>query len=236
MPEHIDSESCGCWGCIEEFEVRSVARDSLGLLAKDRARVDLVPTGSLGATSPPVEMSLLAQLKMAAESKGSERGAAGAVRSGVPVDLVALELLGTIARELHWDAIELLACDPYADEDPVSDALALLGRVDQLPGEVLAVRVPRWRQWVVQIQAYLAPERRTPVPGLCPAPGCGELEWFTYDDEGARVASSALVALWEGEQVQSVMCNCCYSVWARHQLWELSGALGAGFSSRVLAP
>ncbi|NBK23156.1 MAG: hypothetical protein EOM68_14140, partial [Spirochaetia bacterium] len=136
MPEHVDSVDCGCWGCISDWEVRSVARDSLKLLAEERVRVDLVAADELGVIAPPVELPLLEQLRMATERQGSEGSSAGASRSGVPVDLVAVELLGSISRELHWDAIELLACEPYAKEDLFADALAVLGRVDELPAEV----------------------------------------------------------------------------------------------------
>lgn len=235
MPEHIDSIDCGCWGCISDWEVRSVARDSLKLLVDERLRVDLVAADELEGREIPLEFSLLKQLKMAAELKGSEGSCAGASRSGVPVDLVAVELLGSISRQLHWDAIELLACDPYAKEDPFVDARAVLGRIDELPAEVLAVRAPRWRSWVVQIQTYLAPERRTPVQGKCPSSECGALEWFTYDEDGGRLVAPAMVALWEGERIEAVMCNCCFQVWPRHKLWELGGLVDPNLSARLLA-
>ena len=235
MPEHIDSIDCGCWGCISDWEVRSVARDSLKLLVDDRLRVDLVAADELEGREIPLEFSLLKQLKMAAELKGSEGSCAGASRSGVPVDLVAVELLGSISRELHWDAIELLACDPYSQEDPFVDARAVLSRIDDLPAEVLAVRGPRWRSWVVQIQAYLAPERRTPVQGKCPSAECGASEWFTYDEDGGRLVAPAMVALWEGERIELVMCNCCFEVWPRHKLWELGGLVDPNLSARLLA-
>lgn len=234
MPEHkIDDPTCGCWGCIE---LHNSARSSLSLLAKERARVDLVAPDELGVVSPPLELSLLEQLKMASELKGSKPGQMGGCNaSGVPVDLVAVEMFESIGRELHWDAISLLARDPDSVEDVFADSLALLGRVDSLPGDVLEARVEKWRGWVVQIQAYLSPERRTPVPGVCPADGCGQSQWFSYDDEGGRVSEHALVALWEGERVDSVMCSCCYSVWPRYRLWELGQALGQGFDFRSLA-
>lgn len=226
MPEHIaDDPRCGCWSCIE---LHNSARSSLTLLAKERVRVDLVAPDELGIVAPPVELPLLTQIVDAAYSKGSERGANGTQRSGVPIDLVALEIVGSIGRELHWDAVSLLARGPDSVEDLFADALAVLGRVDELPGDVLESRVPRWRAWVVQIQTYLSPERRTPVPGVCPADGCGQSEWFSYDEDGDRVVSPALVALWEGDRVESIMCSCCYAVWARHQLWELGQALGQG--------
>lgn len=235
MPEHVDDVNCGCWGCISDWEVRSVARDSLKLLAEERVRVDLVAADELGVVVPPVELPLLEQLRMAAERQGSEGSSAGASRSGVPVDLVAVELLGSISRELHWDAIELLACDPYAKENPFVDARAVLSRIDDLPAEVLAVRGPRWRSWVVKVQTYLAPERRTPVQGKCPSAECGASEWFTYDEDGGRLVAPALVALWEGEQIESVMCNCCFEVWPRHKLWELGGLVDPNLSARLLA-
>lgn len=235
MPEHIDDVTCGRWGCISDWEVRSVARDSLKLLAEERVRVDLVAADELGVVTPPVELPLLEQLRMAAERKGSRPGRSGGSSSGVPVDLVAVELLGSISRELHWDAIELLACEPYAKEDLFADALAVLGRVDELPAEVLAVRGPRWRSWVVQIQTYLAPERRTPVQGKCPSSECGASEWFTYDEDGGRLVAPAMVALWEGEQIEAVMCNCCFEVWPRHKLWELGGLVDPNLSARLLA-
>lgn len=235
MPEYVDSIDCGCWGCISDWEVRSVAGDSLKLLVDDRLRVDLVAADELEGREIPLEFSLLKQLKMATERQGSEGSSAGASRSGVPVDLVAVELLGSISRELHWDAIELLACDPYSKEDPFVDARAVLGRIDDLPAEVLAVRGPRWRSWVVQIQTYLAPERRTPVQGKCPSAECGASEWFTYDEDGGRLVAPALVALWEGEQIESVMCNCCFQVWPRHKLWELGGLVDPNLSARLLA-
>lgn len=235
MPEHIDDVNCGCWGCVSEWEVRSVARDSLKLLVDERLRVDLVAADELEGREIPLEFSLLEQLRMAAERQGSEGSSAGASRSGVPVDLVAVELLGSISRELHWDAIELLACDPYAKEDPFADARAVLRRIDELPAEVLAVRGPRWRSWVVKVQTYLAPERRTPVQGKCPSSECGASEWFTYDEDGGRLVAPAMVALWEGEQIESVMCNCCFQVWPRHKLWELGGLVDPNLSARLLA-
>lgn len=233
MPEHVvDFPDCGCWGCIE---IHSVARDSLGLLAKERERVDLLTVEDLSAVSAPVEMPLLEQLQQAVYEKGSERGVSGASRSGVPVDLVGLELLESIGRELHWDAISLLARDVDSRQEPVADALALLGRVDTLPYEVLLPRVEGWRRWVEQIRAYLAPERRTPIPGRCPAEGCGQEVWFTYDEDGDRISAPALVALWEGEQVASVMCSCCLTLWPRHRLWELAQALDPTLGPRLLA-
>lgn len=236
MPEHkIDDPTCGCYGCIAEWEVKSIARDSLALLAQERVRVDLVAPDEIGKQAPPVELPLLLQLKMAAEDKGSERGASGARRSGLPVDLVAMELLAGVGRGLHIDAVALGARDETASEDLFVDALALLDVVESVDPGVLASRAVAWRGWVVQIQAYLAPERRTPVPGVCPAEGCGQSEWFSYDEDGDRLSSPALAALWEGERVESVMCNCCFSVWPRARLWELGLALGQGPGLGVVA-
>lgn len=236
MAEHIEnSETCACYGCMAEWEVRAIARDSLTLLAKERVRVDLVAPDELGERKPPVELPLLLQLKMAAESKGSERGSSGVARSGLPVDLVAMEMVQGIARGLHLDAVELGARDVLSAEDVFEDALALLEVVGSVDSGVLASRAVVWRGWVSQIQVYLAPERRTPVPGVCPAAECGQDEWFTYDEDGDRVSAPALVALWEGEQVESVMCNCCYAVWPRAQLWELGQALGQGPGLGVVA-
>lgn len=236
MPDHvIDDATCGCYGCIAEWEIKSVARDSLSLLAQDRVRVDLVPADELGERQPPVEMPLLMQLKMAAESKGSERGSSGAQRSGVPVDLVAMELLQGIGRGLHADAVELGAREVGSAEDLFEDALALLRAVGSIDPGILASRAVVWRSWVGRIQVYLAPERRTPVPGVCPVAECGQSEWFSFDEEGGRVSSSALVALWDGDRVDSVMCSCCFSVWGRAQLWELGEALGQGIEWRLLA-
>lgn len=236
MPEHVvDDPRCGCYGCIAEWEIKSIARDSLALLAQERVRVDLVAPDEIGKRTPPVELPLLLQLKMAAESKGSERGSSGARRSGLPVDLVAMELLGGIGRSLHIDAIELGAREVLSAEDLFADALALLDVVGSVEPGLLASRAVMWRSWVVQIQTYLSPERRTPVPGVCPADGCGQSEWFSYDEEGDHVVAPALVALWEGDRVESVMCSCCYAVWPRHQLWELGQALGQGVDLRSLA-
>ena len=236
MPEHkTDDPTCGCYGCIAEWEVKSIARDSLALLAQERVRVDLVAPDEIGRRTPPVELPLLLQLKMAAESKGSERGASGARRSGLPVDLVAMELLAGIGRGLHVDAVDLGARDELSSEDLFEDALALLAVVGSVDPGILASRAVVWRGWVVQIQAYLSPERRTPVPGVCPAEGCGQAEWFSYDEDGDMVSAPALMALWEGDRVDAVMCSCCFAVWPRGQLWELGQALGQGLDWRTLA-
>lgn len=236
MPEHVANDpTCYCYGCVSEWEVKSMARDSLTILAQGRVRYDALEAGELGERKPPVELPLLLQLKMAAESKGSERSSAGARRSGLPVDLVAMELLSGIGRGLHLDAVELGARDEMASEDLFEDALALLAVVGSVDPGVLASRAVVWRGWVAQIQAYLSPERRTPVPGVCPAEGCGQAEWFSYDEDGDMVSAPALMALWEGDRVDAVMCSCCFAVWPRGQLWELGQALGQGLDWRTLA-
>lgn len=232
MPEHtIDDPNCGCWGCIQLWELRNSAVSSLKLLCEERLRVDLVGYGE----SPPVEMSLIDQLASAAFERGVEVKAAGGPRgSGVPVDLVASEMFSTLTDELHDDAVMAAGVSAYADGDATADARALVSAVGGISEvEWLQRRADNWARWCRRIREHLAPSRRTPIPGVCPNPECCSSEWFTYDDEGGRIRDHALRAVWVGEEVDGVECVCCFSFWPRRSLWELASSLDPNLVLRL---
>lgn len=232
MPEHIDSADCKCWGCIQEWEVRSRARDALSLLVRPIQRFEFVELGQ----KAPEEYSLVEQLRSAAESQGSEAGAKGAERSGVPLDLMAVQLLADLTEELHDDAVLLLARSPRSESDPLADGEALLSRVAEVDVECVESRSIRWRDWTIRIREYLTPTRRTPLQGTCPNPECKSPGVVSFDEDGGRIIDPALYAVWAEDKVDHVECVCCMSLWPRHEVWKVAQALDTEVFKRLLQP
>lgn len=222
VPEHIVDGPCSCWGCIAELEVRNTAVSALSLLCEDRLRVDLVGYGE----KPPVEFSLIQQLRSAAFTRGNESATAGSSQgTGLPLDVVAVEMYSTLVHELHDDAVFSGAVSAYSEPDAMTDAHALLGKVREIDPQWLEVRANLWKGWCQRIREYLAPTRRTPIPGQCPHPECRSEFWFTYDEEGGRISEHALKAVWVDDEVDGVECSCCFTFWPRRDLYLLANSL-----------
>lgn len=231
MPEHVDSLDCGCWGCVEESRLRSRAVDALGLLAKERRRVDLVELGQ----QVPVEYCLLDQLEQClTNSSGGQK--VGRARPGLPYDSVASEMWSTIWTELR-NSVQALELSPAPKlGSPRSLALVLLEHVEGAPLEWLEAWVASWEWWVKAIQAHVSPERRTPIAGVCPADGCGQAEWWGYDEDGERVSAPVLMLTWADEQVAGLVCRCCFSSWSRGDLLELALVLNENLGKALAEP
>ncbi|WP_346844605.1 hypothetical protein [uncultured Rothia sp.] len=230
MPEHIDASDCKCWGCIQEWEIRSRARDALSQLVRPIQRFEYVEFGE----KVPEEFPLIEQLRSAAEIKGSEGSSASAERSGVPLDLMAVQLLSDVTEQLHDDAVLLLARSVHSNPDPIADGEALLGKVLSLDVECIEHRSEVWRDWTIRIREYLAPTRRTPLQGRCHNPECMSSGRISFDEEGGQITDSALYAVWSDEKVDHVECICCQTLWPRHEIWKVAQALDTEVFKRFL--
>lgn len=227
MPEHTDSPDCGCWGCIEENNLRSRAASTLGLLGKERRRADLVEIGQ----QVPAEYSLIDQLQQClTNSSGGTNVGRG--RPGLPYDVTASEMWTALWLDLRADVLD---CDLFDEPDtPQHHALVLLEAINDLPAEWLQQRVQVWESWCASIQAHVHPTRRTPIEGRCPNPECHQTQWASYDQDGDRIADTALALTWDSDRVSGMMCRCCFSTWDRSDLLSLAHELNENLG-KVLA-
>lgn len=228
MPEHVvDDPGCGCWGCVEETSLRSRASSALGLLAKERRRVDLVGVGE----DAPVEYCLIDQLQQCLTNSAGGANV-GRGRPGLPYDVAASEMWTALWLDLRNDVMD---CAIFSEPDtPQHHALVLVEAVDGLPVDWLEQRVLVWEFWCRSIQAHVHPSRKTPVEGPCPNPECRQTRWTSYDEEGDRVSDTALVVTWEADVVSGMMCRCCFSAWGRGDLLGLAQVLNENLG-QVLA-
>ncbi|MFJ3030855.1 hypothetical protein ACIP5Z_02185 [Rothia terrae] len=232
MGEHIESVDCSCWGCIEAWEVRSRARDALTLLCREHPRFDVVEFGEV----PPVEMSLIEQLRLASmNTVAGGGGGAGKGAAGLPFDFVASEMMGALSTCLHGDAVELGFVDGFASVSPESDGEALLAGLGSIDVEVLDSKSVVWRDWTTRIFDHLNPGRKTPIPGVCPNVECGADDWVTVDEDGGTVHAPALYAVWVDERVDHIQCMCCSTLWHRHELFDFARLMDPYIFQKLLA-
>lgn len=231
MGEHVDSVDCSCFGCIQVWETRSRARDALTLLCREHPRFDVVELGEV----PPVEMSLIQQLRLASQNTVAGGGGAGKGAAGLPFDFVATEMMDALAACLHGDAVEFGLVDGFASISPEFDGEVLLGALGSVDVEVLESKSVVWRDWTTRIVDHLNPGRKTPIPGTCPNAECGASDWVTADEDGGVVHNPALYAVWKNERVDHIQCMCCSMLWHRHELFDFARLMDPLIFQKLLA-
>lgn len=227
MPEHVESGQCGCWGCLQEAELRNSLRSSVTLLTS--AHHAVMPSGSEEFRTG-MEDALLDQLEAAKDPSGEGGGSSGSAK-GAPCDLTAVDLEERFRRELarwsdRWGASQRAGGSLSGS---VIWAHRESGRLSPEAADTLAKAL---RSWVSLIQDMLHPPRQTPLDGRCPV--CQAVEVQAQDDEGRPVRKAALVAVWDQARIDHVICRHCESVWQRPEFLDLATSMSPDLLANLL--
>lgn len=197
---------------------------AIGLLT--RRSKHLVKDPHTGKSQVVLAEPLLVQLRMASTpSSSTDGGGASSTRAPIPLNADAHDLLERIEEELtaQW----WYTHPTHRGRGRESLVGKLLAWTTASRGsEVLLLRAGAiTARWVEDIEGLFNPQRRRPLPGVCPNKKCGAARVFDREEEGEHFYRPALVQVYDDDGLfDRLECGVCGSAWSGLEL-ELMGAL-----------